>query len=127
MAQEIRHAIDTISQDYVEGWALGPIGPCLVEVLVDGRLVGQATTGLQRDDVGSALPEIPRSADAGFIYVFTEGDLRSVERDFSVSLRLTSDRRACKRTGCRCRCCVRMTRGVTNKDTRCRVRRCPTR
>jgi O-methyltransferase len=87
----IKYAVDTACQDYVEGWALGPSGRCTVEVLVDGRPVGHAVTGLPRTDVGAALPGIPGSAQAGFIYAFTRRDLPVSPRDVAVSLRITAE------------------------------------
>src|ERR1700730_16658818 len=88
MRQSIQYAIDTLCQDFVEGWALGPSGLCTVEVVVDGRLVGQAVTGLPRSDVGTALPDIPGSGEAGFIYAFSERDLSQSKGDPSVWLRI---------------------------------------
>jgi O-methyltransferase len=90
----IRYFVDAVCQDYVEGWALGPSGGCTVEVMVDGRPVGHAITGLSRADVGAALPEIPGSARAGFIYAFTRRDLSASTRDVVVSLRITAEGRA---------------------------------
>jgi O-methyltransferase len=87
----IKYAIDTVCQSYVEGWALGPSGLCTVAVMVDGRPVGHAVTGLSRPDVGAALPEIPGSVQAGFMYAFTRRDLSQSTRDIVVSLRITAD------------------------------------
>jgi hypothetical protein len=87
----IKYAIDAVCHNYVEGWALGPSGRCTVEVMVDGRPVGHAVTGLSRPDVGAALPEIPGSAQAGFIYGFTRRDLSVSARDVVVSLRITAE------------------------------------
>ena len=91
MRQSIQYAIDTLCQNFVEGWALGPSGICTVEVVVDGRLVGQAVTGLSRSDVGTALPDIPGSGEAGFIYAFSEQDLSQSKGDPSVWLRIKAD------------------------------------
>jgi O-methyltransferase len=90
-SRAIKYAIDTVCQDYVEGWALGPSGRCTVEVVVNGRPVGHAVTGLSRGDVGAALPDIPESSVAGFIYAFTQRDLSLSARDVVVFLRITAD------------------------------------
>jgi O-methyltransferase len=92
MRQSIQYTIDTACQSYVEGWALGPAGRCTVEVVVDGRPVGNAVTGIRRSDVAAALPHIPGSDESGFIYAFTERDLAHATRDASVWLRISSDR-----------------------------------
>ena len=65
--RQIRYVIDTICEDFVQGWALGPSGRCEVDVIVDGRYVGRATTGLSRLDVAAALPDVPDSEAAGFL------------------------------------------------------------
>ncbi len=91
MTRAIQYVVDAICQGYVEGWAVGPSGPCTIEVVVDGRSVGQAITGIARLDVGAALPDVPGSGEAGFLYAFTEGDLARAERDAHVSLRITAD------------------------------------
>jgi hypothetical protein len=85
---KIKYTIDAISQDFVEGWALGPSGPCDVEVTVNGRPVGRAVTGLSRLDVEAALPNVPGSGSAGFVYVFKGDEIASGQRDISVSLRI---------------------------------------
>jgi hypothetical protein len=87
MKQAIQYSIDTLCHNFVEGWALSSNGLCTVEVIVDGLLVGEAVTGLSRSDVAAALPEIPRSAEAGFIYAFRERDF-SRPGDASVWLRI---------------------------------------
>lgn len=90
--RQIRYVIDTICEDFVQGWALGPSGRCEIDVIVDGRCVGRATTGLSRVDVAAALPDAPDSEAAGFLYVFADGDLgaRTRDRDASVRLRITA-------------------------------------
>jgi hypothetical protein len=86
---KIRYTIDAACQDFVEGWALGPSGPCDVEVTVNGRPVGRAVTGLSRHDVGAALPDVPGSDSAGFLYVFNRDEVSPTgQRDISVSLRI---------------------------------------
>ena len=48
--------VDEVNQDHISGWALSIDGIDRVDVLVDGRCVGQAQTGLLRTDVGDAFP-----------------------------------------------------------------------
>jgi O-methyltransferase len=91
MTQLIQYTIDTACQSYVEGWAISPGGRCTIEVLVDGQPVGTALTGLQRADVGAALPHIPGSAVAGFIYAFGEADFAHSKQDPSISLRISTN------------------------------------
>jgi hypothetical protein len=92
MSRGINYFIDTVSQDYVEGWAVAPSGACSIDVLLDGRVVGQAATGLPRDDVGAAFPNVPGSAKSGFLFAFREADFGAADRDVTVTLRLTADR-----------------------------------
>ena len=81
MMRAIQYTVDVICAEHVEGWALGPSGPCSIEVMIDGRPVGQALTGIERLDVGAALPEIPQSRESGFLYAFSEGDFARVGKD----------------------------------------------
>jgi hypothetical protein len=91
MRPSIQYTIDTACQNYLEGWALGPAGRCTIEVVVDGRTVGNAVTGIQRSDVGAALPHVPGSAESGFIYAFSERDLAQSIRNASVWIRISAD------------------------------------
>ena len=91
MRQSIQYVIDTACQSYVEGWALSRSGRCTIEVVVDGRAVGNAVTGISRADVAAAMPHVSGSAESGFIYAFNERDLSDANRDASVWLRITSD------------------------------------
>jgi O-methyltransferase len=91
MRQSIKYCIDTLCQNYIEGWAVSPAGRCTIEVVVDGRPVGKAVTGLPRSDVAAALPQIPGAGEAGFIYAFTEHDLSQSKGDAAVWLRIIAD------------------------------------
>jgi O-methyltransferase len=91
MKATIRYAIDTVSRDYVEGWAFGRSGPCTVDVVVGGRTVGRAMSGLPRPDVAAALPRIRNSGVSGFLYTFRDADFTQVAGDVPVWLRLAAD------------------------------------
>jgi hypothetical protein len=50
----------------VVGWAFDDVRVARVDILVDGRLIGNASLGVSRADVARAFPGAP--SDAGFIY-----------------------------------------------------------
>lgn len=50
----------------VAGWALDDRGIARVEVLLDGRVVGQARYGMRREDVGDHYPGFPDLPNVGF-------------------------------------------------------------
>lgn len=54
----------------VKGYALDTIGVTRVNILVDGRNLGDATLGISRPDVGAAFPNFPNSANSGFLLRF---------------------------------------------------------
>ncbi|NMD68797.1 N-acetylmuramoyl-L-alanine amidase [Bacillus sp. DNRA2] len=61
----------------ISGWFLDENGVANIEVLVDGKVVGQATYGDNRPDIQNAFPQF-NNANAGFHYeldttLFTEG------------------------------------------------------
>lgn len=91
MKRTIKYTVDVICESHVEGWAVGPSGRCGVEVIMDGRAVGQAVTGIERLDVGAALPGLAGSGESGFLYAFSERDFPKAGTDAQVSLRITSD------------------------------------
>src|SRR5688572_25465451 len=73
-SQRFRYFLDGVSGSSLEGWALGPNGPCTVDVLVDGHVVGRATTGIPRPDVAAAYPGARGGDVAGFVYAFKAED-----------------------------------------------------
>jgi hypothetical protein len=88
-----RFSLDSVSGSSLEGWALGPNGTCQVEVLVDGRVVGHATTGLARPDVAAAL-QLRGSEGSGFAYAFKPEDFGdSAGERAQVGVRLVDDDR----------------------------------
>ncbi len=56
----------------VTGYGLDilPPGVIKVNVLVNGRNVGEAITGIARPDVGAAFPNYPNSANSGYLFRF---------------------------------------------------------
>jgi hypothetical protein len=68
----MKFSIDTVSADYVYGWALSSNGIKRVSVAVDGEAVGDATIGLPRPDVAAALPKLPGSDQSGFLFNFPD-------------------------------------------------------
>jgi len=61
----------------VSGYALDTVGVTRVNILVDGRNLGDATLGISRPDVGAAFPNYPNSANAGFLFSFNSFDTGS--------------------------------------------------
>lgn len=51
---------------FVKGWALSSNTVSKVEVFVDNRSVGQATYGVDRNDIANKYPNYPNSAKSGF-------------------------------------------------------------
>jgi glycosyltransferase involved in cell wall biosynthesis len=59
----------------VSGWALAPAGPVgTVEILVDGRAIGNARIGLQRSDI-AGITSHPDAPICGFAHLVARGDL----------------------------------------------------
>lgn len=56
----------------VRGWALNPSCVTKVDVLLDGKVVGQANYGLQRDDVNAAYPGYPSGNYGGYSYIISK-------------------------------------------------------
>jgi hypothetical protein len=59
----------------VSGYALDTVGVTRVNILVDGRNLGDATLGISRPDVGAAFPNYPNSGNAGFLFTFNSYDV----------------------------------------------------
>jgi beta-N-acetylglucosaminidase len=53
---------------YVSGWALNASGIKAINVLVDGKLHGQADKGFDRPDVNSVFPGYEEGSKSGFLY-----------------------------------------------------------
>ena len=51
---------------FVKGWAVGLEGISEVNVYIDGKLYGQATYGITRNDIGSKYPQYINSTNSGF-------------------------------------------------------------
>lgn len=65
--------IDVLNSDLVAGWGFAPGLDATIDVLVDGKKVGQTTPQLPRPDVAAALPRVPTAATSGFILPFPPG------------------------------------------------------
>ncbi len=57
------------------GWAAGRERVDHVDVLVDGKLLDRATTGMRREDIFAAFPEYEAALTSGFAIVLTPGTL----------------------------------------------------
>lgn len=68
------------------GWALDNVGVTTVEVIVDGRKVGEAIYGLNRADIGSIWGSFPNANRAGFSFNFDTTTLANGEHTLSVRL-----------------------------------------
>jgi hypothetical protein len=75
------------------GWALAESGPVeKVEVLQEGRVVGEAEPGESRADIAAAFPEVPHGERCGFRIPISALDLRQ-EFELAVVARGPGDRR----------------------------------
>src|SRR6476469_8970409 len=75
------------------GWALAGSGPVeKVEVLQEGRVVGEAEPAESRADIGAAFPEVPHGERCGFRIPISALDLRQ-EFELAVVARGPGDRR----------------------------------
>jgi beta-N-acetylglucosaminidase len=54
---------------YVSGWALNASGIKVINILVDGKMHGQATSGYDRPDVNSVFPGYEEGSKSGFLYL----------------------------------------------------------
>jgi beta-N-acetylglucosaminidase/archaellum component FlaG (FlaF/FlaG flagellin family) len=52
----------------INGWALNPSGMKTINILVDGKVKGQATLGFSRQDVNKAFPGYPGGDKSGYSY-----------------------------------------------------------
>jgi hypothetical protein len=76
------------------GWALAESGPVeKVEVLQEGRVVGEAEPGEERADIAAAFPDVPAGEACGFRVPLSALDLRQ-EFELSVVARGPGDLRA---------------------------------
>jgi SAM-dependent methyltransferase len=50
----------------VEGWALSPVGIKVISVWLDDVMVGRATHGLPREDIGRSFQDSPGAQQSGF-------------------------------------------------------------
>jgi hypothetical protein len=76
------------------GWALAASGPVeKVEVLQEGRVVGEAEVGEVRADIAAAFPDVPHGERCGFRVPISALDLRQ-EFDLEVIARGPGDLRA---------------------------------
>jgi hypothetical protein len=58
----------------VSGYALDTVGVTRVNILVDGKNLGDATLSIARPDVGAAFPNYPNSSTSGFLFSFQSYD-----------------------------------------------------
>jgi hypothetical protein len=66
------------------GWALDNVGVVLIEVLVDGQKITEATHGIARPDIGATWGTFPNAANAGFKFSFDTSILTNGEHRLSV-------------------------------------------
>ena len=65
----MRFAVDEVSSDRLLGWAFAPDREVSVRVVIDGKAVGEATTGGYRIDVARTIG-VPDAARSGFEFRF---------------------------------------------------------
>lgn len=53
---------------FVKGWAVNPSKVTKIDVLLDGKVIGQATYGAYRPDVNRVYPGYPSGNNSGFTY-----------------------------------------------------------
>jgi hypothetical protein len=66
------------------GWTLDNIGVVVIEVLVDGQKVTDATYGLPRSDIAAVWGTFPNAANAGFRFTLDTTQLTNGEHRLSV-------------------------------------------
>jgi hypothetical protein len=66
------------------GWALDNVGVTLIEVLVDGQKITDASYGNPRPDIGAAWNSFPNAANAGFRFALDTTQLANGEHRMSV-------------------------------------------
>ncbi|NHM30023.1 Ig-like domain-containing protein [Neobacillus terrae] len=72
----------------VRGWFLDPNGVSKIDVLVDGKIIGQAQYGISRPDVQKIFPPY-QNANSGYQYTLNTSNLNNGQH--SVSVRETSN------------------------------------
>jgi beta-N-acetylglucosaminidase len=77
----------------VKGWFLDDAGVSKIEVLVDGRIMGEAQLGLPRPDVGNIYPEY-QNKNSG--YLFTLNTMNLTNGQHTMIVRETSNSGAIK-------------------------------
>ena len=68
------------------GWALDNVGVTLIEVLIDGQKVGEATYGQARPDIVTNWGGFPNAANSGFRFTFDTTKLSNGEHILSIRL-----------------------------------------
>lgn len=68
------------------GWALDNVGVVLIEVMIDGQKVSEATYGQPRPDVALNWGSFPNAANSGFRFAFDTTKLSNGEHLLSIRL-----------------------------------------
>jgi len=68
------------------GWALDNVGVVLIEVIVDGQKVGEATYGQPRPDIALNWGGFPNGANSGFRFTFDTTKFSNGEHILSIRL-----------------------------------------
>jgi hypothetical protein len=68
------------------GWALDNVGVVLLEVIIDGQKVGEATYGQSRPDVALNWGTFPNAVNSGFRFTFDTTKFSNGEHTLSVRL-----------------------------------------
>jgi GT2 family glycosyltransferase len=74
----------------IEGWLLTRSGIAAFEVFLDDQLLGDATVGLARQDVGFAFPEWPNALRSGFAFHCPPRSLLDGDHTVRLSVRANS-------------------------------------
>ena len=80
----IYDGLKTAGNFTVSGWALNYAGVKQVNILIDGKTVGQATSGLQRLDVDEKYPGYAGGKNSGFSYTVDANSIQSGNHSITV-------------------------------------------
>ncbi len=78
----------------ISGWAVAPGGIEGISVFLDDTLLGEAHTGMRREDIGAAFPDCPGSLLAGYALVLPPGALAEGRHEIRVVATARSERAA---------------------------------
>ena len=84
-------AIDPVSGRLsIEGWVLSRSGLEGIDIVLDGRSIGQAHHGLARQDVALAFPDWPSGLRSGFVFHVPARGQREGEHHIRLTVKATS-------------------------------------